>query len=113
MTTKDRTPEELKEKPTKELKAIIELPQKYSSNTIMHAKELLFEREQLINELSKNQKENNFEKELLNLVSKQQKDIKDMRNYMLFFVVITVLSIVIGVFSVLYFANNPTNPTFG
>lgn len=95
MTTKDRTPEELKEKPTKELKEIIELPQKYSSNTIMHAKELLFEREQLINELSKNQKENNFEKELLNLVSKQQKDIKDMKNYMLFFVVITIISILL------------------
>ena len=95
MTTKDRTPEELKKKPTQELKEIIQLPKRYSSNTIMHAKEIIFEREQKQNETDQLNKNDysNFEKELLNLVSKQQSDIKDMRNYILFFVVITVLSI--------------------
>lgn len=89
---------DLQEKSIKELKEIIVLPDIYGRRTIMEAKEILSEREQSVDELQENKVGNRFEQELLSLTTQQQKDIKDIKNYLLFFVVLTVIGLFAGIF---------------
>jgi len=81
---------DIQEKTNDELREIISMTDYFGSKIITEAKELLSERGEQLNAPSKS----SFEKELFSITKKQQKDIKEMKNYMLFFVVITVIGLI-------------------